>query len=35
VAFNERAGLLWVFRERRSGPGDAAAAGWFLHGIFG
>lgn len=31
VAFNERAGLLWVYRERV----PAGAAGWFLQGMFG
>ena len=33
LAFHERAGLLWIFRERLSMK--AQAPGWFLHGIFG
>ena len=31
VAFNERAGLLWIYRERV----PTGAAGWFLQGVFG
>jgi protein ImuB len=31
---SERAGLLWIFHGRLSGPGEADA-GWFLHGVFG
>lgn len=31
VAFNERVGLLWIYRERV----PAGAAGWFLQGVFG
>jgi protein ImuB len=31
VACNERAGLVWIYRERRLEEG----AGWFLHGRFG
>lgn len=32
VAWNERAGLLWIYRERVPA---GTAAGWFLHGVFG
>ena len=39
VAHNAVAGLVWVFRERSSAPQTggvpAAAARWFLHGVFG
>lgn len=31
VAWNERAGLVWIYRERRLEEGG----GWFLHGRFG
>jgi protein ImuB len=32
VAFNQRAGLLWVYRQNRD---EGSASGWFLQGIFG
>ncbi|MFO1253351.1 MAG: hypothetical protein U1E77_19975 [Inhella sp.] len=31
LAHSARAGLLWLFRERRAARGEAA---WFLHGMF-
>jgi protein ImuB len=41
VVASERAGVLWIFRERMS-LGDAshshtgdASFGWYLHGVFG
>jgi protein ImuB len=33
LAFHERAGLLWIFRERLSMK--MQTPGWYLHGIFG
>lgn len=33
LAFHERAGLLWIFRERLSMK--TQTPGWYLHGIFG
>ena len=38
VAFNQRAGLLWIYRQqqpRSEQPGSIAEGGWFLQGIFG
>lgn len=39
VAYNPRAGLLWIFAERPAVRPDAnasaAAGSWFLHGVFG
>jgi protein ImuB len=33
VARSDKAGLLWIFRERPSGHQEAPA-GWYLHGLF-
>jgi protein ImuB len=35
LARSEQAGLLWIYRERLSGPGADAAPNWYLHGLFG
>ena len=34
VARSPHAGLLWVYRERRSGSTENTVAGWYLHGVF-
>lgn len=34
LARNEQAGLLWIYRERLTGPGADAGPNWYLHGLF-
>ena len=35
LARSERMGLLWIYRQRLSGPGrDGAGSDWYLHGLF-
>ena len=34
LARSEQAGLLWIYRQRLTGPGADAGPNWYLHGLF-
>jgi protein ImuB len=34
LASSERAGLLWIFRDRHPDPSNSLRSPWFLHGLF-